>query len=31
MIQRLLKVNAEVKRPTPLIVTPEEILESLED
>lgn len=31
MIRRLLKVNAELKRPTPLIVTPEEILESLED
>lgn len=31
MIQRLLKVNAELVRPTPLIVTGEEILESLED
>lgn len=31
MIKRLLKVNDELKRPTPLIVTPEEILESLED
>ena len=31
MIQRLLKANAELKCPTPLIVTPEEILESLED
>lgn len=31
MIRRLLKANAELKRPTPLIVTPEEVLESLED
>ena len=31
MIQRLLKANAELKCPTPLVVTPEEILESLED
>lgn len=31
MIQRLLKTNAELRRSTPLIVTPEEILESLED
>ncbi len=31
MIRRLLKVNAELSRRTPLIVTPEEILESLED
>ena len=31
MIRRLLKVNSELKRSTPLIVTPEEILESLED
>jgi len=29
MIKRLMKVNNELKRPTPLIVTPEEILESL--
>ncbi len=27
-IQRLLRVNGELNRPTPLIVTPEEILES---
>lgn len=31
MIKRLMKVNGELKRPTPLIVTPEEIMESLED
>ena len=31
MIRRLLKVNSKLNRPTPLIVTPEEILESLED
>ena len=31
MIRRLLKANATLKRPTPLIVTPEEVLESLED
>lgn len=31
MIQRLVAVNAVIKRPTPVIVTPEEILESLED
>jgi len=31
MIQRLLKPNAELSRSTPLIVTPEEILESLEE
>ncbi len=31
MIKRLMRVNNELKRPTPLIVTPEEILESLED
>ncbi len=31
MIRRLLRANAELKRPTPLIVTPEEVLESLED
>ena len=31
MIKRLMKVNTELKRPTPLIVTPEEIMESLED
>lgn len=31
MIKRLMAVNAVIKRPTPLIVTPEEILESLED
>ncbi len=31
MIKRLMKVNNELKRPTPLVVTPEEILESLED
>ena len=31
MIRRLMTVNAELKRPTPLIVTPEEIMESLED
>jgi len=31
MIQRLLKANTELKRSTPLIVTPEEILVSLED
>lgn len=31
MIRRLLKANAELKRPTPLIVTPEEVLESLEE
>lgn len=31
MIRRLLRANAELKRSTPLIVTPEEILESLED
>ena len=30
MIRRLLKANTELGRPTPLIVTPEEILESLE-
>lgn len=28
IIRRLLEVNAELKRPTPVIVTPEEILES---
>ncbi len=31
MIKRLMAVNAVINRPTPLIVTPEEILESLED
>lgn len=31
MIRRLFKANAELKRSTPLVVTPEEILESLED
>jgi hypothetical protein len=31
MIRRLMKVNGGLKRPTPLIVTPEEILELLED
>jgi hypothetical protein len=31
MIRRLLKANGELNRPTPLIVTPEEILQSLED
>jgi len=31
MIRRLLNANVELNRPTPLIVTPEEILESLED
>ena len=31
MIRRLLRANAELNRSTPLIVTPEEILESLED
>jgi len=31
MIRRLLKANTTLKRPTPLIVTPEEVLESLED
>jgi hypothetical protein len=31
MIRRLMKVNGELKRPTPLIVTPEEISELLED
>jgi hypothetical protein len=31
MIRRLLKANTELKRSTPLIVTPEEILESLEE
>ena len=31
MIRRLLSANVELNRPTPLIVTPEEILESLED
>ena len=31
MIRRLMTVNAELERPTPLIVTPEEIMESLED
>jgi hypothetical protein len=31
MIKRLMIVNSELKRPTPLIVTPEEIMESLED
>jgi hypothetical protein len=31
MIKRLMKINSELKRSTPLIVTPEEILESLED
>ena len=31
MIRRLLKANGELNRPTPLIVTPEEILETLED
>lgn len=31
MIRRLLRANGELNRSTPLIVTPEEILESLED
>jgi len=31
MIRRLLKANAELQRATPLIVTPEEVLESLEE
>ena len=31
MIRRLLSANVELNRSTPLIVTPEEILESLED
>jgi hypothetical protein len=31
MIRRLLRANAELNRSTPLVVTPEEILESLED
>jgi hypothetical protein len=31
MIRRLMRVNSELNRPTPLIVTPEEILESLEE
>ena len=31
MIRRLLRVNAELGRATPLIVTPEEILQSLEE
>jgi hypothetical protein len=31
MIRRLLKANTALKRLTPLIVTPEEILESLEE
>ena len=31
MIKRLITVNTVIKRPTPVIVTPEEILESLED
>ena len=31
MIKRLMRVNTELERPTPLIVTPEEIMESLED
>jgi len=31
MIRRLLTANVELNRSTPLIVTPEEILESLED
>ena len=31
MIRRLMRVNSELNRNTPLIVTPEEILESLED
>jgi hypothetical protein len=31
MIRRLFRANVELKRPTPLIVTPEEILEALED
>ena len=30
MIKRLMTVNAVIKRPTPVIVTPEELLESLE-
>lgn len=31
MIKRLMGVNSELERTTPLIVTPEEIMESLED
>ena len=31
MIKRLIAVNAIIKRSTPVIVTPEELLESLED
>jgi hypothetical protein len=31
MIRRLLRANDELNRPTPLIITPEEILESPED
>jgi len=31
MIRRLMRANDELNRATPLIVTPEEILESLED
>ncbi len=31
IIRRLLKANAKLERSTPLIVTPEEILESLEE
>lgn len=31
MIKRLMTVNAVLHRPTPIIVTPEEIVESLED
>jgi hypothetical protein len=31
MIRRLFEANAQLGRSTPLIVTPEEILESLED
>ncbi|MCH8218281.1 MAG: hypothetical protein IH892_16105 [Planctomycetes bacterium] len=31
MIRRLATVNSTLKRPPPLVVTPEEILESLED
>jgi len=31
MIKRLMTVNTVIKRATPVIVTPEELLESLED
>jgi hypothetical protein len=31
VIRRLMKINDRLKRSTPLIVTPEEILESPED